>query len=122
MPLPLFPDAETAEIHIYLHHIKNNFPLTLQTLTKKVTEELRLFCDKVAKEEEMLEVRLTNQAVSTRPLGRLFCSSQSSFLHMNQMKTCGFSSFNVNTLVKETVTPFLNRRIHQPGYSARKSV
>lgn len=39
--------------------LKIIFLLTLQTLTKKVTEELTLFCHAVAKEEEMVEVRLT---------------------------------------------------------------
>lgn len=39
--------------------LKIVFLLTLQTLTTKLTDELMLFCDTVAKEEEMLEVRLT---------------------------------------------------------------
>ncbi|NXC84820.1 SKAP protein, partial [Cercotrichas coryphoeus] len=34
------------------------FLLTLQMLTKKVTEELRLFCDTVAEEKEMLETAM----------------------------------------------------------------
>lgn len=39
--------------------LKVIFLLTLQMLTSKVTEELKLFCHGAAKEKEMLEVRLT---------------------------------------------------------------
>ncbi|NXP94261.1 SKAP protein, partial [Passerina amoena] len=47
-----------AETHIYLHHIKSNFLLTVQMLTSKVTEELMLFCHRAAKEKEMLETAM----------------------------------------------------------------
>lgn len=66
-PYPAFLMLKQQRFTFICIVLKIIFLLTLQALTKKVTEELMLFCHTVEKEEEMLEVRLTNQAVSTGP-------------------------------------------------------
>ncbi|NWZ40879.1 SKAP protein, partial [Brachypodius atriceps] len=55
------------------------------TLTKKVTEELRLFCDKVAKEEEMLETAMAKWK-SVQKENQLALEKQSDF--QSQIKEC----------------------------------
>lgn len=85
--------------------LKVIFLLTLQMLTKKVTEELMLFCTTVAKEKEMLEVRLTQPGNEHQPLREVVLLFPI-LLSLQEPDENLRIPFNINTLVKETVTSF----------------
>lgn len=90
--------------------LKVIFLLTLQVLTKKVVEELKLFCHTVGKEKEMLEVRLTQPSSEHQVLRVVILLLPILLSPCEPDGNLQYSPFNTNTHVKETVTPLLKGR------------
>lgn len=103
--------------------LKVIFLLALQMLTEKVIEELAVFCHTVAKEKEMLQVRVTQPGSEHQVLREVLLLLPILLFAHEPDENLQYSSFDINTRVKETVALLLNSWIHQPGcYSGNQSI
>lgn len=92
-------------------------------LTEKVIEELAVFCHTVAKEKEMLQVRVTQPGSEHQVLREVLLLLPILLFAHEPDANLQYSSFDINTRVKETLALLLNSRIHQPGcYSGNQSI